>query len=129
MIRSIDSFYQAAGILGLELQLLATNSLVTTTTTRTILSFGIIFELLGLLHLICIPIPQHTEGIPLFLRLVSRVPTMLILMGMLGLATALVVETVKLSLNVAIGMGCTFFLGGTVCLLTSWFTTRKAVKP
>jgi hypothetical protein len=95
MIQSIDFFYQAIGILGYELQLLATNSLATTTTTRTILSFGIIFELLGIILFICIPIPQHTEGIPLFLRLVSRVPTMLILMGMLGLATTVVVENVK----------------------------------
>jgi hypothetical protein len=125
MIRSIDSFYQAAGILGLEVQLLTTISLATTPTTHTILSYGIIFELLGLILLICIPIPQRTEGIPLSLRLVLRVPTMLILMGMLGLATALVVETVKLSLNVAIGMGCTFVLGGTVCLITLWFTTRR----
>jgi len=123
MIRPIDSFYQAIGILGYELQLLATNSLATTTAARTILSFGIIFELLGLLLLICIPIPQHTEGIPLSLRLVLRVPAMLILMGGLGLATTVVVENVKTSPSAAIGMSCTFVLGGTVCLLTVWFIT------
>jgi hypothetical protein len=124
MIRSIDYFYQAIGILGYELQLLATNSLATSTTARTILSFGIIFELLGLILLICIHIPRHTEGIPLSLRLVLRVPTIMILIGMLGLATTVVVENVKMSLSASIGMSCTFVLGGTVCLVTLWLTTR-----
>jgi len=42
-------------------------------------------------------------------------------MGILGLATALIAETVKTSLGVAIAMTCALFFGTVICLSTVWF--------
>jgi hypothetical protein len=95
--------------------------MATTMTTRTILSLGIMSELLGLLLAICFPLPQRAEDIPPSFHLASGFTTVPIFMGILGLATALVVETVKISLGAAVAMTCALFLGGIVCLSTVWF--------
>jgi hypothetical protein len=95
--------------------------MITTLATRTILSFGIIFELLGLLLAICFPLPERAEDIPPSFYLASGLPAVPIFMGILGLAAALVVETVKTSLGTAVAMTSALFLGGIVCLSTLWF--------
>ena len=93
----------------------------TTITTRTILSFGIMCELLGLLLVICFPLPERAENTHHFLSLASGLSTVPIFMGILGLATALIAETVKTSLGVAIAMTCALFFGIVICLSTVWF--------
>jgi hypothetical protein len=95
--------------------------MATTIITHIILSLGIMFELLGLLLAICFPLPDHTDDNSPSLYLASSLQTVLIFMGILGLATALVVETVKTSLGAAVAMTCALFLGGIVCLSTVCF--------
>jgi hypothetical protein len=92
---------KAGVILAIQVQLLTSGSMVITT-THVILYFGIILELLGIL-LLAICFPQlielyhahrwHSSEPPLWLvHLVSMLPTMMILTGIVVLAAVPIVE-------------------------------------
>ncbi|KIM82154.1 hypothetical protein PILCRDRAFT_820527 [Piloderma croceum F 1598] len=102
----------------------ASDSTAITTTTRTLLAFGVVLELLGILLAICFIQSYHPDegGRPrqapsTLARLVSGVPIVLILTGIIGLAAALVVETFKVSLSIAIIMSGCLRIGVILCLL------------
>jgi len=113
----------AGVIVTIQVQLLTSDSTAITTTTRTLLSFGVVLELLGILLAICFVQSYHPdEGRPrqapsTLARLVSGVPIVLILTGIIGLAAALVVETFKVSLSIAIIMSGCLSIGVILCLL------------
>jgi len=114
---------KAGVIVTIQVQLLTSDSTAITTTTRTLLSFGVVLELLGILLAICFVQSYHPdEGRPrqapsTLARLVSGVPIVLILTGIIGLAAALVVETFKVSLSIAIIMSGCLSIGVILCLL------------
>jgi len=114
---------KAGVIVTIQVQLLASDSTAITTTTRTLLSFGVVLELLGILLAICFVQSYHPdEGRPrqalsTLARLVSGVPIVLILTGIIGLAAALVVETLKASLSIAFIMSGCLIIGVILCLL------------
>jgi len=115
-------------IVTIQIQLLTSGSMAIATTTRALLSFGVILELLGILLAICFVQLHHPdERHPLqtqstLVRLTSGVPNVLILTGIIGLATTLVVETLKTSLSMAVVMsGCIVTVSGVaLCLFTSF---------
>jgi cytochrome bd-type quinol oxidase subunit 2 len=110
---------------------LLTSGSIATTATHALLSFGIIFELLGILVAICFlrcckysedsHIPQP---LPKLVRVISVVPIILILMGIIGLAAALVVEMLNTSLITAVAMTSVLIFGIILCLGTSHFGRR-----
>jgi len=112
-------------ILTIQVQLLTTSSMVITTTTRGLLSIGVILELLGILLAICLVHSHHPDEsrppqpLSMLVRIMSGVPIVLILTGIIGLAVALVVETLKTSLSTAVVMGGFIISGIILCILAS----------
>ena len=117
------SFIKAGVIVTIQVQLLTSDSMAITTTTRTLLSFGVILELLGILLGICFVQSYHPDedrprqAPSTLVRLASGVPIMLILTGIVGLAAALIAETLKTSLSTAFIMSGCVIVGVIVCLL------------
>jgi len=114
-----SSTLKAAAIVAIQVQLLASNL---NTITRALLSIGIIFELLGILLAICFihhtDDGHHFQPFSTLARRTWRVPTVLVLMGIVALGTALVVETLKTSLGTAVAMSSFLIFGVVLCLLT-----------
>jgi uncharacterized membrane-anchored protein len=114
---------QAGAIITIQLQMLTSGSMATTTTTRALLFFGMTFELLAILLAICFFQSQYySEGSqrpPALLRMASGVPVVLVWMGIVGLASALVVEMLKTSLGTAVAMSGFLIFGIILCLLAS----------
>jgi hypothetical protein len=127
MLLSTYFFTQAGAIITIQLQMLTSGSMATTTTTRALLFFGMTFELLAILLAICfIHSHQYSEDsqhLPALVRLASGTPIVLTLMGIVGLATALVVEMLKTSLGTAVAMSGFLIFGIILCLLASFFET------
>lgn len=109
---------KAVAIIAIQLQLLAFSSIAT---ARALLSMGIIMELLAMLLALCV-VHSHNFNAVQYPRspstLVLQIPTVLTLMGILGLGVALIVETLKTSLGTAVVMSGFLFLGVILCLLT-----------
>jgi hypothetical protein len=101
--------------------------MATTTTTRALLFFGMIFELLAILLAICFlqsrQYSKDSQRPSALLRLASGVPIVLLLMGIVGLAAALVVEMLKTSLGMAVAMSGFLIFGTILCLLALCFGT------
>jgi len=116
---------QAGAIITIQLQMLTSGSMATTTATRVLLFFGMTFELLAILLAICfIHSYQYSEGsqrLPVLVRLASGTPIVFILMGIVGLAVALVVEMLKTSLGTAVAMTGFLLFGIILCLFASFF--------
>jgi hypothetical protein len=114
---------QAGAIITIQLQMLTSGSMATTATTRALLFFGMTFELLAILLAICFFQSQHyseDSQRPLaLLRMASGVPVVLVWMGIVGLASALVVEMLKTSLGTAVAMSGFLIFGIILCLLAS----------
>jgi hypothetical protein len=110
---------KAAAIVAIQVQFLSSNL---NTITRALLSIGIIFELLGILLAICsihhTDNGHHSQPLSTLARLAWRVPTVLVLMGIVVLGTALVVETLETSLGTAVAMSSFLVFGVVLCLLT-----------
>jgi hypothetical protein len=95
--------HQAGITLGVQIQLLTSDSNATTATARVLLTLAIISELFGvIIALNFLRFHKYTnnilpsEPLPIMTRLMSSMPTLLISIGILGLAAALVVETFKI---------------------------------
>ena len=110
MIHALSTYLstQACAILTIQLQLLTSGSTATTTTTRALLFFGMIFELLAMLLAISfLPLHQYSErSYPsqprhVFAHLALGMP---IVVGIVVLAAALVVEMLKMSVGIAVAM-------------------------
>jgi hypothetical protein len=118
---------QAGAIITIQLQMLTSDSMATTTTTRALLFFGMTSELLAILLAICFihshQYPEDSQHLPALVRLVSGTPIVFTLMGIVGLATALVVEMLKTSLGTAVAMSGFLIFGIILCLLASFFGT------
>jgi hypothetical protein len=100
------------------MQMLMANNI--TTTTYSLLSFGMILQLLGIFISICFAQSRQTEGTQVpstLVRLLMRVPTVLISLGIMGLGSAFVVETVEVSMGTAIAMSFFLAIGVVVCVL------------
>ena|SRR5436190_521591 len=125
-----SSFYctcvQAGAIVSIQVQLLNSSSIATTTAARAFLSLSMILELLAVLLAMCML--QYTEDIytfrPLLVRLASGAPVLFVLMGVSGLAAVLVLETVKTSVGAALAMGCLLVFGIFICVLAARFGAR-----
>ena len=119
---------KAAAIVAIQVQLFASSS---NEITRALLSVGIIFELLGILLAICFvqmhntDDAHHPQPLSTLARLALRVPTVLILTGIVGLGAALVVETLETSLGTAVAMSSFLFFGVVSCLLILIHGVRK----
>ena len=91
-----------------------------TTITHSLLSFGIVLQLLGIFISLCFIQSHRNEGNPVpstLVRLLMRVPTILILLGIVGLGSAFVVETLKASMGTAVAMSAFLVCGVAVCLV------------
>jgi hypothetical protein len=105
------------------IQLLTSDSIATTVTTRALVSLCVMLELLAISLAVCFAQAHHmqTGGIPPscfqpLLQHISRVPTVLILTGMVGLGFALVVDTFETSLGTALIMGGFLVFGIGLCV-------------
>ena len=97
--------------------MLTSGSTATTTTTRALLFIGMTFELLAILLAV-----TFTQSRPsTFLRVTSGLPIVLVLVGIVGLAVALVVEMLKVSVGTAAVMSGFLVIGIILCLLASFF--------
>jgi hypothetical protein len=119
---------QAVAIVTIQLQLLTSGSMATTITTRALLFIGMTFELLAILLAISFPQFQQypEEHHPLLpraalVRLALGMPIVLVFMGIVGLAAALVMETLKTSIGTAAAMSGFLVFGIILCLLASCF--------
>jgi hypothetical protein len=113
---------QACAVIALQAQLLASGQ--TSTTTRAVLTFGMTTILIAIFFLECGQyFEQYLCGNVLGL-LASRVPKTLILMGVVGLAGTLVVETFKMCWGIALILAGIFIFGVVVCVLFSWHGNR-----
>ena len=130
MIHALSTYLstQACAILTIQLQLLTSGSTATTTTTRALLFFGMIFELLAMLLAISfLPLHQYSERTypsqprHVFAHLALEMPIVLVFMGIVMLAAALVVEMLKMSVGIAVAMSGFLVFGIILCLLASCF--------
>jgi hypothetical protein len=116
---------QAGAIITIQLQMLTSSAMATTTATRVLLFFGMTFELLAILLAICFihshQYPEGSQRLPALVRLTSGTPVVFTLMGIVGLATALMVEMLKTSLGTAVAMSGFLIFGIILCLLASFF--------
>jgi hypothetical protein len=115
----IHNSTKAVAIIGIQVQILTTNNI--TTITHNLLSFGIILQLLAIFLSICFIQFRQINGTHAsstrLVRLLVHVPTILILLGIVGLGSAVVVETVETSLCTAIAMSIFLACGVGVCIL------------
>ena len=91
-----------------------------TVITHSLLSFGIVLQLLGIFISLCFIQSHRNEGTSVpstLVRLLMRVPTILILLGIVGLGSAFVVETLKASMGTAVAMSTFLVCGVAVCLV------------
>jgi hypothetical protein len=123
------STLKAVAIVAIQVQLLTSSS---NKTTRALLSIGIILELLAILFAICFVQMHNTHDShhsqplsTLSARLALRVPTVLILTGIVGLGAALVVDTLETSLGTAVAMSSFLIFGVVLCLLSLVRGLRK----
>jgi len=91
----------------------------------------LIWQLLGILVAICFlrcckysEDSQIPQPLPTLVHVISVVPIILILMGIIGLAAALVVEMLNTSLITAVAMTSVLIFGIILCLGTSHFGRR-----
>ena len=116
---------KAVAIVTIQLQLFTSGSIDTTTTTRALLAIGMTFELLAIL--LSIRFLQYFEDsrpsqpLSTIFCLASRVPVVLVLVGIVGLAVSLVVEMLKTSLSTAVAMSGFLIFGIIFCLLALCF--------
>jgi nucleoside permease NupC len=62
--------------------------------------------------------------------IISEMPTVLILIGIICLAAALVVEMLEISIGTAVAMGGVLFLGVVFCPLAWWVgISGRAARP
>jgi hypothetical protein len=109
-------------IVAIQAQLLTSRS---NKTTRAFLSIAIILELLAILFTICF-VQMHNAHdshhsqplLALSARLALRVPTVLVLAGIVGLGAALVVDTLETSLGTSVAMSIVLIFGVVLCLLS-----------
>jgi hypothetical protein len=110
---------KAVAIVAIQVQLLTSSS---NKTACALFSIGIILELLGILFAICFVQMRnandghHPQPLSTLVRLALRVPTVLVLAGIVGLGTGLVVETIETSLGTAIAMSSFLVFGVVLCL-------------
>jgi len=110
-------FTKAVAIIGIQVQMLTTD---TTTIARSLLSFGMILELVSIFISICFIQSRRSDAAQVpstFVRLLARVPSILILAGIVVLGAALVVEMFEVSMGAAIAMSALLVCGVLVCLL------------
>jgi len=112
----------AGAIVAILVQLLTSHSMAITAATRALLSLCMILELLGVSLAICFVQAHHMRGNcssqpPVALvQHALRVPTVLILTGIVGLGIALVVETLETSLGTAVTMSGFLIFGVIICV-------------
>jgi len=112
----------AGAIVAILVQLLTSQSMAITAATRALLSFCMVLELLGISLAICFVRAHHMRSNhpsqpPLALvQHALRVPTVLILTGIVGLGVALVVETLETSLGTAVTMSGFLIFGVIICV-------------
>ena len=93
-----------------------------TAATRALLSLCMILELLGISLAICLVQAHHmrrnhpSQPSVALVQHALRVPTVLILTGIVGLGVALVVETLETSLGTAVTMSGFLIFGAIVCV-------------
>jgi hypothetical protein len=120
---------KAVAIIAIQVQLLAPSL---NKIARAFLSIGIILELLGILFAICfVQMRNHADDghysqpLSTLVHLALRVPTVLILTGVVGLRAALVAETLETSLGTAVAMSSFLIFGVVSCLLVLIRGVRK----
>lgn len=85
---------------------------------------GLMSELVGVMLVIYIRFPAHPvhqsrNAVRKIIRAASQVPTFLILIGIIGIAAALVVEMLDISLITAIAMSMVLIFGIVFCI-SAW---------
>jgi hypothetical protein len=78
-----------------------------------------VLELVGVSLAICFAQAHHSQPLQALPRHALRVPTALILTGIVGLGVALVVETIDTSLGAAVTMSGFIVFGFMLCVLLS----------
>ena len=96
--------------------MLTSGSTTTTSTTRTLLYVGITFELLAILFAITL-----TQSRMYMSAWVRGVPIVLVSMGIVGLAVALMVEMFKVSVGMAAVMCGLLVVGVGFCIFALFF--------
>jgi hypothetical protein len=117
---------KAGAIVSIQIQLLTSSSMASSTPALIFLFLGITSELVGVIVVVYFArFPANPRGntnrsTMMIMRGVSEVPTVLILIGIICLAAALVVEMVDISIGTAVAMSGVVFLGVFFCLFAWW---------
>ena len=98
--------------------------MATATVPRTILASGIMVELFGLFIGLSFQDRIHSISSPMLSHIVQGTLTSLLVVGVLGLASTVIIITVQICLGVAVVMASTFIAGSIVSLLLLWFFSR-----
>jgi len=113
----------AVAMIVILVQLLTSNSIATTAAIRALVCLCMVLELLGISLAICLSQAHHMHARDNHhsnaqppLQHASRVPTALILAGIVGLGVALVAETFGTSLGTALTMGGFLIFGIGLCV-------------
>jgi hypothetical protein len=112
-------------IVSVQVQLLTSSSIALSTITRAFLTLGMMSELIGVMLVIYfLQFPANHNKNSNVLRIIirggSEAPAVFILMGIIGVAVALVVEMLAVSVGTAITMASVLILGVVFCFVAWW---------
>jgi hypothetical protein len=115
---------KAGAIVSIQIQLLTSSSIASSTPALIFLFLGITSELVGVIVIVSFARfpanPRDNASRSTIMRGVSEIPTVLILIGIICLAATLVVEMLGISVGTAVAMSGVLFLGVFFCLLAWW---------
>jgi nitrogen fixation/metabolism regulation signal transduction histidine kinase len=113
--------HQAGVIIIIQVQLLTSSSPSSSDLTRIFLTLGITSELLGVMLIVfftrCSKYQSRESPGSAAIRIASELPAFFVLAGIVGVAAALVVETLEVSVGVAIVMSGVLILWIIFCFV------------
>jgi hypothetical protein len=116
--------HQAGFVVSIQAQLLTSNVIASSTISRIFLVVGMIFELLGVMLVIYFtrfPANHSRKSWRAIFRVASEIPTLLIIIGIIFLAAALVVDLFDISVGTGVAISGVLIIGVLSCLLAWCF--------
>jgi len=119
-------------IISIQAQLVTSRSITPSIVLRIFLIVGMMSELVGVMLIIYFnrfPVNHSSSSSHVIPRLASGLPTLLVLIGIISLAAALVVEVFDISIGAAAVMSGVLILGVIFCLCAWCFGAERRNVP
>lgn len=119
------NLYQAGAVISIQVQLLTSSSMASSTIPRILLTVGLMSELIGVMlviYFIRFHKKHRRKSSNIYrtaIRVLSELPTLFIFMGIIGVIAALVVDMFDVSVGTAIAMSGVLSLG-VVFFVVAW---------